>query len=291
MHDMSTTGRESEGNSTGVRPPARGRSGFVDSDGVRIHYLEYGTGGPDVLLIPGLSCPAVTYETVSVALADEFHVVCIDLRGRGLSDVPADGYTLPDYAADVAAVIDAAGLVQPVVVGHALGARIVPAFDVLHPGVAGALLIADPPSTGPGRPPYSTPLESFQSQLAEAREGITADDVRRYFPDWDQQALELRALWLDTCDSHAVSESYRNFQREDFFGYLAAARTPGLFVYGERTHAVPAAALEELRASNDRLTFVEVPDTGHMIPFENLPAFLEQIRAAATGAAGRERSS
>jgi len=269
------------------RRPALGRSGFVMSDGTRIHYLQYGEGGRDVLLLPGLSTPAATYEMVSLALADDFRVVCVDLRGRGLSDRSSSDYTLPTYAADAKAVIDACGLTRPVVVGHALGGRIVAAFDVLYPGEAGALVIIDPPATGPGWPPYSTPLESFQRQLAESRDGITADDVRRHFPDWDEEALELRAQWLDTCDSHAVEESYRNFQREDFFGYIANARTPGMFLYGENTHAVPAAALETIRASNERLEIVQVPRTGHMIPLENLPAFLAEMRRFIGASAAR----
>lgn len=263
------------------RRPARGRSGFVMSGDVRIHYLEYGESGPGLLLVPGLSCPAVTYETVSVAMADDFRVVCIDLRGRGLSDHPADGYTLPDYADDLLAVVRACDLDRPVIAGHALGARIVAAFDALHPGVAGALLIADPPATGPGHPPYATPLASFQRQLAEAQDGITAEDVRRHFPDWEPEPLELRADWLDTCAVHAVEESYRNFTREDFFGYMARGTAPGVFLYGARTHAVPRQALDEIRASSKHLEVIEVPATGHMIPFENLPAFTAAVRRVA----------
>lgn len=285
--DLHTGGLDGDRPDERRRRPARGRSGFVMSGDVRIHYLEYGSGGPDVLLIPGLSCPAVTYETVSLGLAEEFHVVCADLRGRGLSDKPATGYTLPDYAADLAETVEAAGLIRPLVVGHALGARIALAFDVLYPGVTGALVIADPPATGPGWPPYSTPIESFQQQLAESRNGITSEDVRRHFPDWDEESAELRAQWLDTCDINAVEESYRNFQREDFFGYVAQSRTAGMFLYGEKSHAVPGWALDEIRARNDRLEIVRVPATGHMIPFENLAGFLAEIRRFAADSLGR----
>ncbi len=265
---------------TASRPPLRGRSGFVDAGGVSIHYLEYGDAGHDLLLVPGLSSPAATYETVSVALAERFRVVCVDLRGRGLSAKPRDGYALPDYAGDLRAVIDACGLRRPILLGHALGARIVPAFDVLHPGTAGLLVIVDPPATGPGWPPYATPIESFQRQLADAyARPITAEDVRRHFPNWDDESTELRAAWLDTCDANAVEQSYRNFQLEDFFGYVAEARTPGMFLYGETTHAVSPEAIAAIAASNDRLRIVTLPATGHMLPFENLAGFLEVTTA------------
>jgi N-formylmaleamate deformylase len=262
-----------------ARPPMQGRSGFVDADGVRIHYLRYGDRGPALVLLPGLSCPAVTYESVSVPLAEDFQVVCVDLRGRGLSDAPPPGsYSLPDFAADVKAVIDACGLHRPIVVGHALGARIVPAFDALYPDVAGVQIVVDPPASGPGRTPYPSSWESFAAQLDAAAEGITADDVRRSYPEWDEQAIVLRAAWLDLCAPHAVEESHRNFQLEDFFGYVARGRTPGMFMIGERTHGITAEGLEEIRASSPNLEIVVVPDTGHMVPFENLEAFLTHTR-------------
>ena len=59
-------------------------------------------------------------------------MLVLDVRGRGLSDTPADGFTLPEYAGDVAAVIDELELEPPVVLGHSMGARIAAAFGVLH---------------------------------------------------------------------------------------------------------------------------------------------------------------
>jgi N-formylmaleamate deformylase len=270
------------------RPPMRGRSGFVNVDGVRIHYLRSGDRGPALVLVPGLSCPAVTYESVSLPLAEHFQVICVDLRGRGLSDAPPAGsYALPDFAGDIKAVIDACGLHRPIVVGHALGARIVPAFDALYPDVAGVQIIVDPPATGPGRPPYPSPWESFASQLRAAADGITADDVRRAYPEWDDEAIALRAAWLDMCAPHAIEESHRNFQREDFFDYVARARTPGMFMIGELTHGITAEGLEEITRTNPNLEVVVVPDTGHMVPFENLDAFLAQLRRFVGQAAER----
>jgi N-formylmaleamate deformylase len=258
----------------------RGRSGFVTSGRIRLHYLEYGrAGGTEVVLVPGLSMPAAIYEPVARELARDYRVFTLDLRGRGRSDKPATGFTLPDYSDDLAALIAQRRLHRPVLVGQALGARIVPAFDALHPGVASGLLIVDPPTTGPGLPPYSTPLESFQSQIREAKaRPIDADDVRAHFPDWDPEALRLRAEWLDSCDENAVTQSYLNFTREDFLGYVEKVTAPALFAYGARTHAVPPEVLAELRRRNPRMAVKSVEGVGHMIPFEDREAFLKLVR-------------
>ena len=85
-----------------------GRSGYVDRDGLRLHHLEYGETGAAVVILPGITSPAATWEFVSLDLARDYRVITVDIRGRGLSDTPAAGFTLADYAGDVKAVMTSA---------------------------------------------------------------------------------------------------------------------------------------------------------------------------------------
>ncbi len=257
---------------------ARGASRFVEANGIRQHYLEYGSGPVELVIVPGITSPAITWEFVAEELARDYRVFTLDVRGRGLSDRPASDYSLPEYAADVAGFIEALGLQRPVVLGHSMGARIVAALGALHPGTPGPLIVVDPPLTGPGRPPYPTALESFREQLHEAYAGTTAADVRRFFPAWSETALQLRAEWLGTCDEHAVVKTYENFEREDFFGYWRRLPAPLLFVLGGESPVVTAAGEREAREANPAAEFVAVAGAGHMIPWDNLPGFLEAVR-------------
>lgn len=258
---------------------ARGASGFVEANGIRQHYLEYGDGPVEIVVVPGITSPAITWEFVAEELARDYRVLTLDIRGRGLSDRPASTYSLPEYAADVAGLIGALGLQRPVVLGHSMGARIVAALGALHPGTHGPLIVVDPPLTGPGRAPYPTPLASFREQLHEAYAGTTAADVRRFFPGWSETALQLRAEWLGTCDEHAVVATYENFEREDFFGYWRRLLPPLLFVQGGASPVVTAAGEREVREANPAAEVVAIVRAGHMIPWDNLPDFLEAVRA------------
>jgi N-formylmaleamate deformylase len=254
-----------------------GTSRYVDAAGLRLHLLEYGDAAP-IVIAPGITSPAATWEFISLELARDHRVVVLDIRGRGLSDKPPSGFELSDYARDLAAVIDALGLERPVVLGHSMGARIAAALAVLHPGVAGPLVLVDPPLTGPGRDIYPMSLASFMDQLAKARAGATADDLRHYFPTLTDEQLTTRAEWLPTCDETAVRESWLNFHREDFFPYLEQLEPPVLFMYGGESPVVPAGALPELRAANDRVEMVAIPGAGHMIPWDNPDAFVAETR-------------
>src|SRR6266542_3108685 len=100
---------------------ARGTSGYVTSGDVRLHYLEYGAEGVPIMVVPGITSPAITWEFIAERLAGDYRVLVLDVRGRGLSDKPASGFTLPDYAADVAAMASELGHDRLVVLGHSMG--------------------------------------------------------------------------------------------------------------------------------------------------------------------------
>lgn len=135
-----------------MRREPRGRSGFAEVDGLRLHYLTYGSGEPAMLLVPGITSPAITWEFVAEALAGDRTVHTLDVRGRGLSDrAPRGAHTLGDYATDVAGLARTLGLVRPVLLGHSMGARIVTAAAADYPELAGAVVAVDPPMCGPGR--------------------------------------------------------------------------------------------------------------------------------------------
>ena len=258
---------------------ARGASGFVEANGIRQHYLEHGDGPVEIVIVPGITSPAITWEFVAEELARDYRVITLDVRGRGLSDRPESDYSLPEYAADVSGVIATLGLRRPVVLGHSMGARIAIALGALHPDAPGPLIIVDPPLTGPGRDPYPTPLASFREQLAEAYAGTTAAAVRRFFPGWSEEALQLRAEWLPTCAEHAVVATYHHFDGEDVFAYWDALRPPILFIRGGDSPVISPAGERELRERNPAAEIVVTPGAGHMIPWDNLADFLAQVRA------------
>ena len=261
------------------QPPTQpeGRSRFVDVDGVRLHFLEYGddTKAP-LMILPGITSPAVTWEFV-VRKLPRFHVFTMDVRGRGLSQT-GESYETETLARDVAESIEALGLDRPAVLGHSAGARTAVTFGVLYPELRGQIVVADPPISGPGRAPYPTPIDAFVESIQLAREGATAADMRPFFPTWTDEQLALRAAWLATCDEHAVTETYRLFHEEDFFEYWPRLGPPTLFVWAGAAPVVGEAGAAEVAAANPQATVVELPGSGHMLPWDDLDGFVRIVR-------------
>ena len=119
--------------------------GFLDRDGVRIHYEAYGRDEPTILLLP-------TWEIVHSRswkfqipyFARHGRVVTFDRRGNGRSDRPADvsAYDRQATADDAIAVLDAIGAERVTIVSWCgSGEDLVLATE--HPErVAGLVLIA-----------------------------------------------------------------------------------------------------------------------------------------------------
>lgn len=268
----------------------RGTSVQVLANGLRHRVLRYGEPGHrDLLLLPGITSPAVTADFLAVLIADMgFRVTVPDIRGRGESDrAPAGQYRLTDYAADVDGIVAGLGLRRPVLVGHSMGARIAAAYAVLHaPDDHGLLVLVDPPTSGPGRDPYPTTRESFLQQLHEAQAGTDADAVRRFYPKWPERELRLRAEVLASCDETAVLETHEGFEKEDFFEYWARLTPPVSLIRGGDSPVVTSPAVAELHRSQPGFDIDTVPDAGHMVPWDNLAGFLDTVRPRLLAHAG-----
>ena len=180
--------------------PAQSR--WVRSGDLRLHVLDYGGDGVPLVVLPGITSPAIAMDFVARELTDLVRPIVVDVRGRGLSD-SGKSYTLEDYADDTVAVLDGLGLERPLLLGHSMGARIAAVVAARGVPLRGTVLV-DPPMSGPGRGPYPTTLDAFLDQLEEAQRGTDADEVARSWPRWPRREQELRARWLSSCDADAI---------------------------------------------------------------------------------------
>src|SRR5262245_10215121 len=98
--------------------------GFVDSGGVKIHYVSLGRSqDPLIVMIHGFPDFWYSWRGQMPALARRFHVVAIDQRGYNLSGQPegVPNYTTDKLVADLIAVVNHFGGHKAVIVGHDWG--------------------------------------------------------------------------------------------------------------------------------------------------------------------------
>jgi pimeloyl-ACP methyl ester carboxylesterase/predicted glycosyltransferase len=158
--------------------------GFVERDGVRVHWERYGTREPAFLLLP-------TWEIVHSRcwkcqipyLARHGTVVTFDPRGNGRSDRPRTGaeYARHEYAGDAVAVLDAACVDRAVVVAWCdLGESLILASE--HPERVAALIeIAPAVQVGEIPPePVAYPFD----EVLDTDEGWAKENRHYWLRDW-----------------------------------------------------------------------------------------------------------
>ena len=97
------------------------KSGFFKtSDGIRIHYVEAGSGRP-IVFIPGWTMPAWIWQEQIDEFSKKYHVIAVDPRSQGESDKPPYGHLPETRARDYKELVDHLGLKQPVMVGWSMG--------------------------------------------------------------------------------------------------------------------------------------------------------------------------
>src|SRR5215831_14670994 len=102
------------------------KHGTVETNGIRMHYVEHGTG-PLVVMCHGFPESWYSWRHQLQALGEAgFHAVAPDMRGYGNTDRPADidQYTLLHLTGDVVGLLDALGAKSAVIAGHDWGAPV-----------------------------------------------------------------------------------------------------------------------------------------------------------------------
>jgi pimeloyl-ACP methyl ester carboxylesterase len=242
--------------------------GYVERDGIRVHWERYGDGEPALLLLPAWSIVhSRLWKGQIPYLARHYKVLTFDGRGNGGSDRPdtAAAYDDAEFVADALAVLDATGTGRAVLVGLSRGARWAVELAADRPGRAlGAVLID--PAIAFVAPSYPDRHYPFDDEL-ETDEGWAKFNRHYWLRDY-QGFLEFFA-------AQVYSEPHSTKQIEDFVGWgldtsaealimtqlgpqpgsreemeaiLRRVRCPVLVVHGGddqvRAHAVGAATAE-----------------------------------------------
>jgi len=131
------------------------REGFVDRDGLEVHFEVYGEGEPTLFLIPPSPIShSRIWKGLIPHLARHYRVLTIDGRGNGRSGRPtdSDAHSQEANLGDLVAVLDASDTPKAVVVAHCHANWWAVALATAHPERVEALVAIEPGVPYLGRP-------------------------------------------------------------------------------------------------------------------------------------------
>lgn len=118
---------------------------YARVNGVRVHYVDAGSG-PPVVLLHGFPETHRSWDVTWPTLVEHgYRVIAPDLRGYGYSARPADGYDLDTLSDDIAALIEHLELGPTRVIGHDWGGAIAWQVATRHASRVARAIILDCP--------------------------------------------------------------------------------------------------------------------------------------------------
>ena len=118
------------------------QSHYADVNGIRVHYLQAGSGEP-VVLLHGFAETSHMWRPLIRELAQNHTVIAPDLRGYGSSSAPAEGYTKAAMARDVHALVTRLGHKGVELVGHDIGLMVAYAYAAQYPTEVKRIVLMD----------------------------------------------------------------------------------------------------------------------------------------------------
>ena len=241
---------------------------FFDSSGVRIRYVEQGSG-PAIVLMHGYTGTLDRHflaNGVFATLAKDHRVIAFDLRGHGKSGKPHDPGAYGEVmAGDVVRLLDHLKIERAHVIGYSLGAVIAGRLAAMHPKrLISVAYVAQYPMRE-----LSPRLETFAEESVKELEGdlpfrslalalqppgakpLTDDEIRKMVAPLvaANDVKALAALW----------RGYRTLLVQD--SALAAARAPMIVLIGSED--ANAAGVSAFTTAHPQIRALIVPGAQH----------------------------
>ena len=248
---------------------------LLEVAGLQLRYREWGerhAEQPSLLLLHGFANSLQSFRELAPRLADQHHVIAIDMPGYGLSDKPVDyDYHNGPQAETIIKAARALGLSRVVYVGHSLGGAIALQAAIKDPNTAGLVLL-NPGILSTGVPKIVQvtlpPLPRMSAKLFASRD-FRGNFLRRSYVDPTLVTEQV----IDDVMLGTRAEGYMQGMTSLMSQYaegeeIALARrieVPTLIPWGDEDRNKPATEAEALRQLIPGSKLVRLPNAGHYV--------------------------
>jgi pimeloyl-ACP methyl ester carboxylesterase len=281
-------------------------SRFIELGAVRLHYLEWASEGPPVVIVHGATHAGGVYAPLAERLAGDFHVYAIDMRGHGLSE-RSGTYTSPELRDDLVHFLDALDLQDVLFVAHSRGGGAALLAAAARPQRVKGLVVYEPTL------PWNAMLRSRLGEMVKrsagrrpvwpSRQAMFAHfrdrgGFKQYEPAFLHAYVEHCGVEREdgsvelACPPEVEAELYRHMLDDTGWDEAGVCDVPVLRVLGaqiEETQAADnATQFSNLRRHFPRARSIVQAKSTHSGPFEHPDVFEATIRefyASITGEA------
>ena len=261
----------------------------VQIDGMNFHYLEWGDpSNPSILMLHGNSQQSHSWDFVSLALSEQFHLVVLAHRGHGDSDWAGDGdYSIEAQQKDIDGFVQAVGLDGFTLMGHSMGGRNSYVWASRHPGALKALIIVD---TGPQTQRTGSnriqqfkelpdELDSFDDFVQRVQEytGRTQEQVLGALKYSIRQRSDGKWTWKYDKIMRTPGARPPGWTSEQLWDCVGKIDCPTLVLRGDRSDIFADETMQRMEQVIPDCTTVTISNAGHLVQGDNPAEFLVEV--------------
>ena len=257
---------------------------FVTSDGVKLHYLEAGSGS-SLVFVPGWTMPAWIWEQQLRYFGATHRVVALDPRGQGRSEKPTEGYHANRRARDIYELLEHLGGEPTVVVGWSLAVQeaLVCTHEFGSKRIRALVLVDHPVFIDPqtALALADERVKSLQLNRKAWMRRFVEESLRNPPSEAYLKALTEAALSTPTNAAVIMMANLYFLGPTDLRPLLDALDRPVLFVYSSLEWSIAAA--KEIREGWPKVPVKVIDETSHSLFVDNPQEFnrvLEEFLAS-----------
>lgn len=254
---------------------------LLETGGRRLAWLESGAGWP-VILLHAFPFKAEMWRAQLEAVPSGWRFIAPDLRGFGRAHLSrlkveegAPPLTVDDYAADVAALMDALKLDDAVIGGLSMGGYVAFALFRQAPGRFAGMILADTRSQA-DTPQAREARVQLRALLAERGPSAVADQMlpKLLSPDAAPEVVAAARQMIDSADAAAIDAAIGALMaRPDSTPDLPRMTRGTLVIVGEEDAITPVADARAMQAAIPRSMLTVIPGAGHLSNLERPEIF------------------
>jgi pimeloyl-ACP methyl ester carboxylesterase len=255
---------------------------LIDVDGVKLHYIEKGSGIP-IVMVHGFGGQTFSFRYLIEEFSRDHRCVAIDLKGFGYSERPPDGdYSLEAQARLVLHSMDALSIERAVLIGHSMGGDVVARAAAMAPDRVEKLVLV---ATAPGYPIWLTPRVPWGKPMLRAFAKLARRNARRNL-FYDPKSVDLDAILAEYerpahiyGSLNTVWEMWDDVRKQPRLDH-SRLTMPVLILWAEKERVLmfDQRLLRWLRQRLPHAEVVTIPRTGHMLLEEQPEAANEALR-------------
>ena len=245
---------------------------FTTSDGVRLHYLEAGSG-PGMVFVPGWSMPAWIWDAQLRHFAGHWHVVALDPRSQGDSDKASDGNYPERRARDLDELVEHLKLSPAVLVGWSLAVSELLAYAEQFGGAhVRAYVLVDGFAWDKQDPQFLSAMFEMYGRLQTSRREFTEKFVRGMYrkPQPEDYLRRVVEASLQMPADSAITASVSALRRADWRPAIARLDRPVLITCQAAMKSMAADLIQSLVPSTRVDLFA---DAGHALFVDDADRF------------------